>query len=84
MVFNSVLMVDVANLSADFWQFIGCISNTERLSSDQILYLLFCFPFQQIRRFSLCLWTFFCLPLPNPFLSGLESDVYYSHMLLLE
>ncbi|CAN4118638.1 unnamed protein product [Withania somnifera] len=83
MVFNSLLVVDVANLSADFWQFIDC-SNTERLSSDQVLYLLLCFPFQQIRRFSLCLWTFFCFPLPDPFLSGSELDVQYSNLILLE
>lgn len=67
MVFSSPIIVGVANVSADLCQYIAC--NPERLSSDEVLYLLFCFPCQQFRRFALCLWTFFCFPLPNPYLS---------------
>lgn len=67
MVFNSPIIVGVANVSADLCQYIAC--NPERLSSDEVLYLLFCFPCQQLRRFALCFWTFFCFPVPNPYLS---------------
>nr|XP_009797310.1 PREDICTED: uncharacterized protein LOC104243757 [Nicotiana sylvestris] len=74
MVFNSPVVVSVANLSADFCQFIAC--NPERLSSDQVLYLLFCYPFQQLHRFTLCLWTFFCFPLPNSSLSFPSSALF--------
>ncbi|KAL3534031.1 hypothetical protein ACH5RR_007552 [Cinchona calisaya] len=64
MVLNSRVVVGVANLSANACQYIAC--NPERLPSDQVLYLLFCFPFQQIRRLSLCFCTFFCFPLLPP------------------
>ncbi|KAK4725328.1 hypothetical protein R3W88_028107 [Solanum pinnatisectum] len=84
MVFNTQLIVAVANLPADFCQY--CNGNTERLSSDEVLYLLFCFPFQEFRRFSLCVRTFFCFPMPNPFLSDFDSelDVQYSDLWLPE
>ncbi|KNA16530.1 hypothetical protein SOVF_088180 [Spinacia oleracea] len=60
MVLNSQVVVAVANASASVCQYIAC--NPEHLSSDQVLHLLFCFPFQQIRRLSLCLSAFFCFP----------------------
>ncbi|EYU39992.1 hypothetical protein ABFS83_10G179600 [Erythranthe nasuta] len=63
MVFNSPLVVGVAKVSANACQYIAC--NPERLSSDQVLHLLFCFPFQHLRRLALCLWTFFCFSPPN-------------------
>lgn len=66
MVFNSVMVVWVANRSADVWQYVACIP--DRLSSQQLLDLICCFPLQQFGRFALCLWTFFCLP---------PSDSYY-------
>ncbi|KAI5671754.1 hypothetical protein M9H77_12118 [Catharanthus roseus] len=72
MVFNSPLVIRVANVSANACQYIAC--NPERLPSDQVLYLLFCFPFQQIRRLALCLWTFFCCPLPDPSLFNVLSS----------
>ncbi|OIT34710.1 hypothetical protein A4A49_14008 [Nicotiana attenuata] len=72
MVFNSPIIVGVANISADLCQYIAC--NPERLSSDEVLYLLFCFPCQQFRRFALCLWTFFCFPLPNPYAFSSSSS----------
>ncbi|CAK9136732.1 unnamed protein product [Ilex paraguariensis] len=72
MVFSSPLLAGVVNVSANVCQYIAC--NPERLSSEQVLYLLFCFPFQQFRRFALCLWTFFCFPPPNPYVSFSDSD----------
>ncbi|CDP14315.1 unnamed protein product [Coffea canephora] len=62
MVFNSPVVVGVANLSANACQYVAC--NPERLPGDQVLYLVFCVPFQQIRRFALYLWSVFCFPLP--------------------
>ncbi|KAL0452901.1 UNVERIFIED_CONTAM: hypothetical protein Slati_1268200 [Sesamum latifolium] len=85
MVFNSPLLVGVAKLSAHACQYIAC--NPERLPADQVLHLLFCFPFQQLRRLAFCLWTFFCFPPPNnPYLissssssssSSSDSDLLY-------
>ncbi|GJZ38260.1 hypothetical protein Tco_0584451 [Tanacetum coccineum] len=71
MVMNSPLVVAVANISADICQYIAC--NPERLSSEHVLHLLFCFPFQQFRRFALCLWTFFCFPVNTGFYSSSSS-----------
>ncbi|KAK1411909.1 hypothetical protein QVD17_32759 [Tagetes erecta] len=72
MVMNSPLVVAVANISADICQYIAC--NPERLSSEQVLRLIFCFPFQQFRRFALCLWTFFCFPVNTGFYSSSSSS----------
>ncbi|CAN4109062.1 unnamed protein product [Withania somnifera] len=79
MVFNSPIIVGVANVSADLCQYIAC--NPERLRSDEVLYLLFCFPCQQLRRFAFCLWTFFCFPLPNPYLSF--PPFHHHHQILI-
>ncbi|KAG5552231.1 hypothetical protein RHGRI_010346 [Rhododendron griersonianum] len=72
MVFNSPLVVEVANISANVCQYIAC--NPERLSSDHVLRLLFCFPFQQFRRLLLRLSAFFCFPPPDPHLSSSSSS----------
>ena len=72
MVFNSLMVLSVAHVSADAWQYIAC--NPERLSSDQLLDLICCFPLQQLGRLALCLWTFLCLPPPDSF----YSYAYYS------
>ncbi|XAR59928.1 hypothetical protein NMG60_11033111 [Bertholletia excelsa] len=63
MVFNSMMVLTVANISADVWQHIACFP--ERISSEQLLDLVCCFPLQQLGRLAICLWTFFCLP-PSP------------------
>ncbi|KAI3826358.1 hypothetical protein L1987_00405 [Smallanthus sonchifolius] len=76
MVMNSPLVVAVANISADICQYIAC--NPERLSSEQVLNLIFCFPFQQFRRFALCLWTFFCFPPNTNFYSSSSSSSSFS------
>nr|DAD42083.1 TPA_asm: hypothetical protein HUJ06_000313 [Nelumbo nucifera] len=72
MVFNSHLVVTVANLSANLCQYIAC--NPERLSSQQVLELVCCFPLQQLGRLALCLWTFFCFPPPQPYHSYSSDD----------
>ncbi|KAI4344841.1 hypothetical protein L6164_012028 [Bauhinia variegata] len=72
MVFNSLIILSVAHVSADAGQCLACIP--ERLSSDQLLDLVCCFPLQQLGRLALCLWTFFCLPQPDSFYSYYYSD----------
>lgn len=68
MVLNSPVVVWVANVSANLCQYVAC--NPERLSSHQVLYLIFCFPFQSLRRLSLCLSSVLCFP----FLFSSSSD----------
>lgn len=78
MVLNSSLVGVVANLSADACQYIAC--NPQRLSSQQVLHLLFCLPFHHLRRLALSL---FHPPNPNPnyYLSSSDdpsdSDSYF-------
>uniref|UniRef100_A0A7N0UDB0 Uncharacterized protein n=1 Tax=Kalanchoe fedtschenkoi TaxID=63787 RepID=A0A7N0UDB0_KALFE len=63
MVFNSMVIVSVARASADAWQVLACLP--ERLSSDQLLDLVICFPLQQLSRLALCFWTVCCFsPFP--------------------
>ncbi|KAK1412005.1 hypothetical protein QVD17_32922 [Tagetes erecta] len=71
MVFNTVLVATVATVSADVWQSLACIS--ERINSDELLDLVICFPLQQLGRFALCVWNFFCVP-PTP-----PESYYYSY-----
>ncbi|KAG2675271.1 hypothetical protein I3843_13G154900 [Carya illinoinensis] len=75
MVFSSLLVLSVAHVSVDAWQCIACMP--ERLSSQQLLDLICCFPLQQLGSLALCLWTFLCLPLPNtfyPYYSSSEDE----------
>ncbi|GMP92148.1 hypothetical protein CsSME_00042492 [Camellia sinensis var. sinensis] len=74
MVFNSLVVLTVANISADVWQYVACFP--ERISSDQLLDLVCCFPLQQFGRLAFCLWTFFCLP-PSPVYSYSYSSSSY-------
>ncbi|GMN49697.1 hypothetical protein TIFTF001_018865 [Ficus carica] len=67
MVFNSLLVVSVAHTSAEAWQWLACLP--ERLSSQQLLDLVLCFPLQQLGRLALCIWTFLCVPPPDSFYS---------------
>ncbi|PIN20418.1 hypothetical protein CDL12_06888 [Handroanthus impetiginosus] len=75
MVFNSPLVVGVVKISANACQYVAC--NPERLSSDQVLHLLFCFPFQQLHRLAFCLWTFFCFPPPSDTSSSSSNSHVY-------
>ncbi|XP_062172465.1 uncharacterized protein LOC133878002 [Alnus glutinosa] len=72
MVFNSSMVLSVAHVSADAWQFIACMP--ERLSSQQLLDLICCFPLQQLGRLALCFWTFLCLPPPDTFYYSYSSS----------
>ncbi|KAI4317447.1 hypothetical protein L6164_025314 [Bauhinia variegata] len=72
MVFNSLIVLSVAHVSADVWQCVACIP--ERLSSHQLLDLVCCFPLQQLGRLALCLWTFFCIPQPDSYYYFYYSD----------
>ncbi|KAL4607085.1 hypothetical protein ACB092_09G149500 [Castanea dentata] len=48
MVLNGAVVFWVAKVSAELWQYIAC--NPERLSSDRVLHLLCCLPFQYFLR----------------------------------
>ncbi|XP_059628760.1 uncharacterized protein LOC132271412 [Cornus florida] len=74
MVFNSLLVISVANRSADVWQHLARFPDP--ISSEQLLDLVCCFPIQQIGRLLMCIWTFLCLPPPDSFYSYAyyESD----------
>uniref|UniRef100_A0A7N0T883 Uncharacterized protein n=1 Tax=Kalanchoe fedtschenkoi TaxID=63787 RepID=A0A7N0T883_KALFE len=66
MVFSSMAVVSVARASADAWQVLACLP--ERLSSDQLLDLVICFPLQRMSRLALCIWTVFCFsPYPSSY-----------------
>ncbi|KAJ9179905.1 hypothetical protein P3X46_008217 [Hevea brasiliensis] len=72
MVLNSNLVATIANISANLCQYIAC--NPERLSSDQVLNLLFCFPLHHLGRLASSLWTYLCYN-PNPAnLSDIDFD----------
>ncbi|PNX58305.1 hypothetical protein L195_g050843, partial [Trifolium pratense] len=60
MVFNTPMIVRVARVSTQAWQWLSCIHDP--IDSDQLLDLLCCFPLQQLGRLTLCLCSFFCLP----------------------
>ncbi|KAH0662607.1 hypothetical protein KY284_027538 [Solanum tuberosum] len=71
MTFNGVLVVSVAKVSAEIWQLLACLPET--VSSQQLLDLVICYPFQQIGRLALCFCTFLCYP------HNLYSYRSYSH-----
>ncbi|XVE56982.1 hypothetical protein DITRI_Ditri04bG0055000 [Diplodiscus trichospermus] len=72
MVLNSSVVLTVANVSANVCQYIAC--NPERLSSDQVLHLLFCLPFHRLRRFADSLWLYLCFNPPHRPLSDSSDD----------
>ncbi|KAK7318770.1 hypothetical protein RJT34_03477 [Clitoria ternatea] len=76
MVLNSTVVLTVARVSAEAWQWAACIA--EPLSSRQMLDLLCCFPFHQLTRLALCLCSFFCLPQPDSYYSYIPSDSDHS------
>ncbi|PIN17874.1 hypothetical protein CDL12_09462 [Handroanthus impetiginosus] len=72
MPFNSVLVVSTAHISAELWQRVACLP--ERISSDQLLDLVLCFPLQQLGRWALDVWTYLCVsPYPLSYYSD-DSD----------
>ncbi|KAL1565707.1 hypothetical protein AAHA92_01400 [Salvia divinorum] len=78
MPFNSVLLISTANRSAAVWQQLACLP--ERISSDEMVDLVICFPLQQLGRWALYVWTYLCVsPYPHrhhyeAFYSSDESD----------
>jgi hypothetical protein len=74
MVLNSSLMVTIANVSANLCQYIAC--NPERLSSDQVLHLLFCLPLHHFGRLALSFWTYLCYSPTPANLPDSDSDAY--------
>ncbi|OWM78816.1 hypothetical protein CDL15_Pgr002987 [Punica granatum] len=63
MVLSAAVVAAVADVSANLCQYIAC--NPERFSSDQVLRLLFCFPFQHVRHFALSLTACLCFVLSS-------------------
>ncbi|XP_004294952.1 PREDICTED: uncharacterized protein LOC101314833 [Fragaria vesca subsp. vesca] len=72
MVFNSLIVVSVAHVSAEAWQQVACLP--ERLSSSQLLDLVCFIPLQELGRLALCLWTFLCVPPPDSYYSRYSDD----------
>ncbi|GER41205.1 heme-responsive zinc finger transcription factor HAP1 [Striga asiatica] len=64
MPFNIVFVASTANLSAAVWQRLACLS--ERISNQELLDLVLCFPLQQIGRWALSVWTYLCVS-PYPY-----------------
>ncbi|KVH90845.1 uncharacterized protein LOC112521987 [Cynara cardunculus var. scolymus] len=71
MVLNTGLVTSVATVSADIWQSVACFS--ERITNEELLDLVVYFPLQQLGRFALCLWNFFCVP------TSPVDSIYYSY-----
>ncbi|KAF3442219.1 hypothetical protein FNV43_RR16135 [Rhamnella rubrinervis] len=77
---NSPAVVWVASVSANLWQYVAC--NPERLSSHRVLHIIFCVPFQSLRRLSLSLSSFLCFPflLSSSSDDDDDADSDYSHL----
>ncbi|KAK2641538.1 hypothetical protein Ddye_023301 [Dipteronia dyeriana] len=69
MVLNSEMVLRVAHVSGEMWQYLSCVPSEERMSRQQLLDVVCCLPLQQLGRFAICLWTFLCLPPPDSFYS---------------
>ncbi|GJT74353.1 F-box/FBD/LRR-repeat protein [Tanacetum coccineum] len=76
MVFNTVLIATTASVSADIWQSIACSS--ERISGEELLDLVICFPLQELAHFVICVWNFLCLPW-SPHVESYYSSYSYDH-----
>ncbi|KAF8041122.1 hypothetical protein BT93_B3139 [Corymbia citriodora subsp. variegata] len=74
MVFNGVMILRVAHESAHRWQSAVCVPIAERVSSDQLLDLVCCFPLHQLGRLALFIWTFLCVPPPDSNYYSYVSD----------
>ncbi|TXG46292.1 hypothetical protein EZV62_001642 [Acer yangbiense] len=69
MVLNSEMVLRVAHVSGEMWQYLSCVPSQERMSRQQLLDVVCCLPLQQLGRLAICLWTFLCLPPPDSFYS---------------
>lgn len=72
MVFSGKIVVSTVKISATVWQVVACLP--ERLTNEELIYLFFRFPLQQMRRLTRCLWIFLLTP-PN--LDDDDSDYMY-------
>ncbi|KAB1999967.1 hypothetical protein ERO13_D12G178750v2 [Gossypium hirsutum] len=72
MVLNSSMVVAIANISANLCQYVAC--NPERLSSDQVLHLIFCLPCRHFGRLADSLWLYLCFNPPDHPLSDSSDD----------
>ncbi|KAK4749841.1 hypothetical protein SAY87_027290 [Trapa incisa] len=71
MVLRCGVAVAVAHLSANLCQYIAC--NPERFSSDEVLRLIFCLPFQNLSRLAVSVSACFCI-VPSSDTSSSDSD----------
>ncbi|CAN6820651.1 hypothetical protein F2Q70_00013879 [Brassica cretica] len=69
MVFNSAVVVAVADVSTDTWQMIWRVPSSRRINTEQLMDMAIWYPMYQLSRLVLCLWTFMCLPLDDSFYS---------------
>ncbi|KAF8092102.1 hypothetical protein N665_0424s0034 [Sinapis alba] len=69
MVFNSAVVVAVADVSTDTWQLMWRVPSWQRINTEQLMDVAFCYPMYQLSRLVLCLWTFMCLSPDDSFYS---------------
>ncbi|CAN6441562.1 unnamed protein product [Victoria cruziana] len=72
MVFNSLLVVNVARWSTDFFRFMAW--NPQNLTTEELLAIICCLPLHQLSRVATCLWSFFCYPHPDFYISSDDDD----------
>ncbi|CAN6929131.1 unnamed protein product [Brassica oleracea] len=70
MVFNSAVVVAVADVSIDTWQLICRVPSSQRINTGELVDMAFCYPLHELGRFLLCLWSFVSIP---------PSDSFYSN-----
>ncbi|CAF2211581.1 unnamed protein product [Brassica napus] len=69
MVFNSAVVVAVADVFTDTWQMIWRVPSSQRINAEQLMDMAIWYPMYQLSRFVLCFWTFMCLPPDDSFYS---------------
>ncbi|KAG2313836.1 hypothetical protein Bca52824_016958 [Brassica carinata] len=69
MVFNSAVVVAVADVSTHTCQLMWRVPSSQRINTEQLMDVAFCYPMYQLSRLVLCLWTFMCLPPDDSFYS---------------
>lgn len=71
MVFSSVAIVAVTDVSTNSCQRMMRVPSSEMLNTQQLLEMAYCIPYSHIVR---CLWEFLCLPIPDSYDTLSSSD----------
>ncbi|KAL1195202.1 hypothetical protein V5N11_029115 [Cardamine amara subsp. amara] len=74
MVFRGDTVMSVAHLSAEIFQRLRSIPQSERISSGEMLQLVCCFPLQQLGRFVFWFWNYICVLPPESLYFGYRDD----------